>query len=600
MEHTSIKRIARLRNYMMEKGYDYFIIYTSDPHLSEYISETDKIREYLTGFTGSAGTLVVSLIGAYLWVDGRYFIQADNQLAGSDISIMKYGNEGVPSTNDFLRENCKKGDKIALDYNTISAFEFETFMNLLDNSVCLINDCSFYDRVWSDKPLRCFNEIRNSNDENKDLSISEKINNIRSLLGKKTNTESYTYIISDLTSIMWTTNLRGNDIKYVPVAFSYLIIEKDISYLFINSSAISKSIEALLLDNNVCCKPYEQFYDHISKYENINCYVDFKKSTYRIVDVLKKNNNVSKINESLLIRKDLKNEYEIEQIKKAHILDAVSIIHYIYILKKMAKENSLPNEYEAACILDNLRLSNGGCYELSFETISAYGENAALPHYSATKDNCSILETKGFYLVDSGGQYNHCTTDITRTISLGELSEYQKKCFTAVLKGNLDLSNSLFIKGCRGENLDILARNYLWKLYLDYKHGTGHGIGCELSVHEGPLGIRYRIPNNNLQPQLEAGMVVSDEPGFYLEGEFGIRLENELLVVHKKKNAFGEFLGFECLTLVPFEREAIIVEDLNKDQLITLNAYHKMIYQKLNKYFEGDELKWFKEITLPL
>lgn len=602
MRHISIERIARLRAYMREKGYDFFIIYTSDPHLSEYVSDVDKAREYFTGFTGSAGTFLVSLNESHLWVDGRYFIQAEQELEGSEIIIMKSGEKDVLTITEFLKKRCVSGNRIAIDGKTISKNGFDKIKESLGEEIDIDLDVYIPNDVWPERKLRVFNPLRLIGNDFSGVDSLVKINNIRKKISDKllSDYSDYAFIISDLTSVMWVLNLRGSDIKYVPVGFSYLIIYREYVELYVDVKSISNDIISSFEERKIICHEYDGFYKSLNKLsEDICVFADPTKCNSLIFDSIS-NRMIFKINEDDYILKYKKNEVEIANMRKYHIEDAIAMIHFIYDIKKKAQRNELSDEYEEGRILDEYRLLSEHCYDLSFDTISAYGINAALPHYSATKDSCCKLESKGFYLVDSGGQYPSCTTDITRTISVGPCNNKEKEYYTAVLKGNLDLYDATFIKGCRGENLDILARKPLWDLGVDYRHGTGHGIGCELSVHEGPISIRYRIIKESIQPILEAGMVISDEPGVYFENEFGIRLENELLVVKKNDNEWGEFLGFESLTLVPFDKDSIIPSMLSPRERDVLNKYHAEVYDKLNTYFEGDELKWLKNETAPI
>lgn len=592
-------RLSRLRKYMKLHRFDYYIVFTSDPHLSEYISETDKLREYLTGFTGSAGTLVVSESDAYLWVDGRYYIQAENETRGSWIRIMKQGEKDVPQVSDFLLEKCKKsgGATIGFDGRYISAAGLKSLKEKLPDNVDLDSNAIIEEKFWPEREPRIFNPIRVIDNDHSGKTVSEKMSELRGKVAKEVE-EDYCYIVSDLCSVMWLTNLRGEDISYVPVAFSYMTIFKDRAVIFLDKSAVNNNIQSHLDEALIEVIDYSLFYDEIANIKNSNILVDITRNNGLIYELIKDSNSVKEVSDSCFIRKDIKNSTEIEFFRKYHIVDAVSMIRFMIRLEaEMEKDRDDFSECDAAQIMDEIRLSASDCCGLSFDTISAYGKNAALPHYSAKKNSCSVIEKHGLYLIDCGGHYPSCTTDITRTIALGSLTDKEKEYYTLVLKGNLALMNAVFMDGTRGENLDILARGPIWRSFLDFRHGTGHGIGCELSVHEGPTAIRYRISKDYEQLKLEPGMVLSDEPGIYIEGEFGVRLENELLIVEKAMNEWGRFMGFESLTLVPFDKNAVNISMLDDTELEYLNNYHSDVYEKVSPYLEEPEKKWLAEKT---
>lgn len=583
---------------MIEKDYDYFIIYTADAHLSEYISECDKYREYFSGFTGSAGTLLVTLTELYIWVDGRYYIQAEKELKDLEINILHIGENNSLSLTQIINKLYMDGEIVAVDGHCISYSDLMSLMNKLKN--CVFDTNAFVpDYIWPDKPVREFKQIRLLQDIESGETANNKIDNIRKKINESFSCDDYCFVISNLTSIMWITNMRGSDIKYVPVCYSYLLIFKDRTLLFINTKSLNNKDRETLLSEGIKCLEYEDFYDYLFDL-NVSTVLFDECNCNSVIGNVFKDKRTIRIQEHVFVRKDIKNKTEIDNIRKYHIEDAVAVIRFIKKLKDLSIAGCLPDEYEAACMLDEIRLSNDNCKGLSFETISAYGANGSIVHYSAKKNNCSKLEPRGLYLIDSGAHYSLCTTDITRTISLGGLTEKERKYYTAVLKGNIALSNATFIEGCRGENLDILARESLWNLGLDYRHGTGHGIGCELSVHEGPLSIRYRINPSFEQPILSSGMIVSDEPGVYITDEFGIRIENELLIINKKDTEWGNFLGFEVLTLVPFERDAIVIDMLDEKEKQIINSYHQRIYELLKDYLTVDEVIWLEKETLPL
>ena len=598
------ERIDRVRHYMKSRRLDFYMVFTSDAHLSEYISPSDKFREYLTGFTGSAGCLVISQGDAALWVDGRYFIQADEETRGSWIRVMKSGESGVPTIAEYLKAKCREltDAVIGMDGRYVSRSYLETLKGKLPENASIDCNSLICEKIWPQRESKVFGKIRQVDIKHSGRSTQDKLSSLRNLILKNYCGESddYSYVVSDLCSVMWLCNLRGCDISYVPVAFSYMLINRKNAYLYVNKGSIDDGVIKSLLMDGIEVRGYSDFYDDILKLRDSNLLIDKSKNNALIFDFAEGNNRVSEVSDSILIRKDIKNATEIEYLENYHLKDGAAVIKFLIELTERVAAGEKITEYEAAMLMDDKRREIEGFIDLSFETISAYGKNAALPHYSADEKNSAPLENKGMYLVDCGGHYPSCTTDITRTIALGEVSEEEKKYYTAVLKGNLDLMDAVFINGTRGENLDILARSPIWNLGVDFKHGTGHGIGCELSVHEAPLAIRYRIDKDNIQPLLEPGMVVSDEPGVYFEGKYGIRLENELLIVKKEENEWGMFMGFKPLTLVPFDRKLILKDELNARQIELLNEYHRIVYEKISPLLDEKEKMWLLDGTKPV
>lgn len=601
--HPSYLRLLRLREFLKSEGVDFYIITTSDPHMSEYLSPVDKIREYISGFTGSAGTLLVSENNAYLWTDGRYHIQAQNELESSSVILMKEGTIGVPSLFDFLKDNVKSNDVIGFDGQYVSIEYVERLKSKIGDNVTYRSDVKLCNSVWPNRPKRCFNTAYPVEEFDAGCSTGEKLERLRKKICAKYDLpqNEIVYIVSELNDIMYLLNIRGTDVLYVPVAFSYLVIYMDKAILYAGKDILSLNETDKLNGFGVFVKDYYEFYDDLCKIKGKKVFVDKSICNSSILDLLKDTNEIVFCKNYDYVQKHIKNDTEIKCFRKYHIEDAACMIRFIRLLKeKVSKEPGSINEYDAAMMLDKIRLKSKNCKGISFETISAYKENGAIVHYSAPKTSSKILKNEGLYLVDSGGHYPSCTTDITRTVALGPVSEYEKKCYTAVLKGNLRLSSAVFVNDARGENLDALARGPLWEMGLDYLHGTGHGIGSNLSVHEGPIAIRYKIRENSPTPYLAPGNVISDEPGVYIEGKFGIRLENELLVEKKYSNESGDFYGFDILTLVPFERDAIIKDDLSDKELEILNLYHAHIYDVLSPILESEDKIWLFDVTKPI
>ncbi|MCR4739974.1 MAG: aminopeptidase P family protein [Lachnospiraceae bacterium] len=600
MGNINSERINRLRELMKRDGIHYYIVPTSDPHMSEYLCDHYKLREYLSGFTGSAGTLLVSDDEAFLWTDGRYYIQAEKELEGSGIKLMRMQDEGVPTIFEYLETNVSDDQVIGFDGNVVSVSFFMELCDIMPDDAGFRTDVCYAGEVWEDRPERPAEKVMVLSDDISGKPASEKIEDIRRFLSDCSMDACF---LADLSDIMWIFNIRGNDIPYNPVAYSYAVISRDDAVLFIDEACMSEELKSASSENGYRLMLYEGIFEFAEEKKNdpemseIIC--DFSSINHRLFNILNEYEYLADIPSHEYIKKHIKNETEISLSRRYHIEDAVSVINWIYDIKEMLKERKI-TEYAAAKLVDEYRGRCDGFVEPSFATICAYAENGAIVHYEPEKEGSKYLEKGGFVLLDSGGQYKGATTDITRTVALGELSYEEKRAYTAVLKGHLRLMSLIFLKGVRGENIDIAARSPIWEIYTDYKHGTGHGVGSFLNVHEGPQSFNYHIREEKVQPILESGMITSDEPGIYIEGKYGIRLENLLLCVEKEKNEWGTFLAFEPLSLVPFERDAIITEMLNEDELNALNDYHKLVYDTLKDRFEGEMLDWFEEQTDPL
>ena len=568
---------------MSEKDISFYIIPTADYHGSEYIADYFKCREYMSGFTGSAGTLVVSKDEAALFVDGRYHIQADNETEGTCINVYKLGVKGVPSLSTYLAEKTSANEVIGYDGRVV--------MQSLADSLC----------EKSDAKVDCEADLISSLVENRTDLVSntitllpeeitgkntlDKIEEIRKVLKEK-NADSI--FLSSLDDICYVFNIRGNDVEYNPVVFSYAYITDQSVTLYLMSGAYDETIVNHFSDLGIFIADYSDVLSELFKIKGKKIAVDKDYTSSYFYKVLSIGNEVYDIHNCDIVKKHIKTEAEQELARKYAVSDAVALIEYIVSLKTILMDGLDIDEYEASELLYKFRSNMKGFISLSFDTICAYAENAAIVHYSASQDKAKKLQNKGLLLIDSGSQYFGATTDITRTIVLGELTEEEKIAYTLVLKGNLKLMDSVFIKGTRCENLDILARESLWKVGLDYRHGTGHGIGSFLNVHEGPYRIGYKIRENMPQPDIEPGMIISDEPGYYEDGKFGIRHETQLLCVKKIETEYGEFYGFEPLSLVPFEKDAIVFEMLTLEEFEILNRYNQLIIEKVRPYLSED------------
>ncbi|MCR5837757.1 MAG: aminopeptidase P family protein [Lachnospiraceae bacterium] len=585
------ERIDNLRNEMKKSGVDIYIVPTSDFHMSEYVSEYFQCRKYLSGFTGSAGTLIVTGENAYMYTDGRYFIQAKEELEGSSITLMRMGDAGVKKEEELIDEMCKDGGAIGFDGRVVSDIYGKKICDIAEkHGAAIMYDRDLADIVWKERPVLEFGPIYSLEEKYTGESVESKIERVRRIM-KDNNTSSY--VLTSLDDQAWLYNLRGSDVKCNPVFLSYSIITTDEVIIYTGSD-----IPKELSDDNqirIMQKPYHSFYDDLSKITG-KVMVDLSVSNYLVSRMLSGAEIVDVENPTKKM-KAVKNDTELENIRKCHVWDGVAVTKFMYWLKNNVGKETI-TEISAAEYLEKLRREQGPLKDLSFETISAYGANAAMMHYSAD-EKCNVeLKPEGMYLVDSGGQYFEGTTDITRTIVLGPVTEDMKKHFTLVAKGMLNLMNAVFLDGCTGTNLDILARGALWKERVDYKCGTGHGVGYMLNVHEGPNNFRWREPQNSRDKcVLEAGMVTTDEPGVYIEGEYGIRTENELICVELEENEYGKFMGFETVTYAPIDLDGIDKKYLEVSDVKMLNDYHRLVWDKVSPYLNEDERAWLKGYT---
>ncbi len=588
---TITERIFSLRGQMAIMGIDAFIIPGTDPHMSEYLADHWKFREWISGFTGSAGTIVVLAEKAGLWTDSRYFIQAAKELEGSEIELFKMGYPDVPSYPKWLISELPAGAVVGIDGQNLSVEETGKLSKLFkNNDIRLDTKVQFQDRVWEGRPAIPEETVFELDIKYAGLSLAEKLKQVRIEM-KKINVTHY--IICGLDEIAWFLNLRGNDVEYNPLFYSFMVISMDSINLFINPHKITSSIGKQLAKNDVKIFLYEDFYEFLQSLPQLSTiYIDPSKVNHAVVNAIP---STAKINRGLSIITHLKaskNPTEIEGMRKSHIKDGVAMAKFLYWLENNIGKTEI-TELSAAEKLQSFRKEQEKYLGDSFHTISAYGQNAALPHYSASEDSNATLQPRGFYLVDSGGQYLEGTTDITRTIPLGELTEKEIRDFTLVLKGHINLSQTKFPQGTRGVHLDIMARNAMWQFGINYGHGTGHGVGHLLNVHEGPQSIR---PQDN-GIAMEENMITSNEPGIYKPGRYGIRTENLMLTVKDSETEFGTFYAFETLTMCPINLKAINDTMLREDEKNWLNNYHTIVYKNINEYLNPDEKKWLKNQT---
>ncbi|HBY3355247.1 TPA: aminopeptidase P family protein [Clostridioides difficile] len=589
-------RLSGLRKFMEEKNIDAYMIPSSDNHQSEYVGDYFKSREFISGFNGSAGTVIVTKDEAGLWTDGRYFIQAESQLEGSTIKLFKMGQEGCPTTDEYLYKNIPEGGTLGFDGRVISAREGATLAEKLSKKGIKIEyQYDLIDSIWPDRPALSDSKAFLLDVKYCGESFSSKLARLREKMSEKGTS---THVITTLDDIAWLFNIRGGDVKYNPVVLSYAVITLKEVYLFVDESKLNEEILNELAKENVQIKPYNDVYEfvkNIDKTEKV--LLDGTKLSYTIYNNIPC--EVEKVDEfnPVMFFKAQKNEVELENIRNSHVKDGVAFTKFMYWLKKNVGKMEI-TEISATQKLEDLRREQEGFFEPSFNTIAAYKEHAAMMHYSATPESNYKLEAEGLFLVDSGGQYYDGTTDITRTTVLGLISDELKLHFTSVARGMINLSKAKFLHGCRGYNLDILSRSCMWNMGIDYQCGTGHGIGFVLNVHEAPNGFRWRVvPERFDSAVLEEGMVTTNEPGIYIEGSHGIRTENEIVVRKAEKNFYGQFMEFEVVTLAPIDLDGIVPELMNKDEKDYLNWYHKLVYDKISPFLTDEEREWLKVYT---
>lgn len=590
------QRIENIRDLMKEKNIYAYIVPSSDYHQSEYVGDYFKSREFMSGFTGSAGTLIISMDEAGLWTDGRYFIQAENELKDSGIKLFKMGEEGVPTIEEYLLEKLPKNSTLGFDGRVMSVKEGQSLANKLafkginiEYKYDLVND------IWKDRCSLPTEKAFLLGTEYSGESFSDKLSRIRAVMKEKKAT---THILASLDDIAWLFNIRGRDVKSNPVVLSYAVISIDSVYLFIDKNKIGEDIKVELSKENVQIKGYEEVYEFIKNIdENEVVLIDTSKVNYAIYNNIP--SNVQKIEERnpSVLFKSIKNEIELKNIRNSHIKDGVAFTKFMYWLKNNIGKIEI-TEISATQKLEEFRREQDKFIEPSFSTIAAYKDHAAMMHYSATEESNYKLEPRDLFLVDSGGQYFDGTTDITRTIALGPIPKNVRRDFTNVVRGMIRLSKAKFLYGCRGYNLDILARGPLWEEGIDYKCGTGHGIGFVLNVHEGPNGFRWKVREDiDDTCILEEGMVTTNEPGVYVENSHGIRIENEIVVRKAEKNEYGQFMDFEVITFAPIDLDAIDESLMLKDEKVYLNNYHKQVYDKISPYLNEEEKQWLKTYT---
>ena len=589
------EKLTRLRELMNENSFSAYIIPTDDFHSSEYVGDYFKAREYMSGFTGSAGTLVVLQDKAALWTDGRYFLQAARQLQGSTIELMRSGQPDVPKIEEYLEKNLGEKTVIGFDGRTVTKRFVETIGDKTDaKQISFDGSKDLVDVIWTDRPPLSKKPVWELHVKYAGKSREDKIKEVRAKMQEE---KADQLLVTALDEIAWLFNLRGGDIAHTPVFLSYLLLTKEQITLFAHEEIFPVQILERLTQEGVTIKPYEEIGQAVGNMPaGTKVWLDSGTVNYRLTQKVPKDVEILDQESPMVLMKAVKTPEEMRHMRAAHIKDGVAVTRFIHWLKTNVDRETV-TEVGAAGKLEMLRSQMEGYLEPSFSSIIAYGPHGAIVHYAPTQESDVEMKAKSFCLADVGGHYQEGTTDITRTIALGDLTEEEKRYYTTVLRGNLALGAAKFVEGVSGQNLDVLARGPLWELGMDYNHGTGHGVGYILGVHEGPQRIHWRVAPGAKSIPLEEGMIVSDEPGLYLEGRFGIRLENLVLCRKGEKNDHGQFLYLEPLTMVPFDREAILPELMTEKELECLNRYHQRVYEALSPHLDEEEQGWLKEMT---
>ena len=591
---TVAERLSALRKCMQDKHIDIYIVPTADFHQSEYVGEHFKARAYITGFTGSAGTAVITLHDAKLWTDGRYFLQAAKELEGTGVTLMKMFEPGVPTIEEYLEAELKSGQTLSFDGRVVSVGEGDAYASIAKKNGAKIDyQEDLIDAIWTDRPPLSEEPIWFLEEKYSGESSKSKLSRIRK---EMEDAGCDTHIVSTLDDICWTLNIRGNDIDFFPLVLSYAIIKKDSFELYIDERKLDDKLKSILEKVGVTLHPYNAIYEDVKKLpENATVLIDKAKLNYAIFNNIPASVSIVNKRNPEILMKALKNPVEVENIKKAEIKDSIAHVRFMKWLKENLGKIRI-TEMSASEKLDEFRAEMGNFIRDSFEPISSYGPHSAIVHYSSSPETDVELKAGSLYLSDTGAGFYEGSTDITRTYALGEVPEKMKEDFTIVAISNLQLASAKFLQGSTGLTLDILARKPFWDRGLNYNHGTGHGVGYLLNIHEGPAGFRYKYRAGETE-EIQEGMVITDEPGLYIEGSHGIRLENELLARKGVQNEYGQFLYFETITLIPFDLDAINPAILDEENKKLLNEYHKRVYEEIAPHLNEEEKAFLKKYT---
>ena len=591
-----IRRIECLRREMACEGIDIYIVPSADCHGSEYVGDYFKIRQYLTGFTGSAGTAVFTRDKAGLWTDGRYYIQAEEQLKGSGIHLYRMGEPDTDTIEEFLEKELSAGGVIGFDGKVTELTVGDKYKEIAERKGGhVLADFDLADRFWKERPALPGEKVWSLDEKYAGESVPSKLERIRK---KMTSYGADVHLLSSLDDISWLFNIRGNDVAYCPVVLAFAIIEKDGGRIFADKEKFPVGILNMLQGNNITVSSYESVYAVAQNLSGRRVLLDPERTNYHLYYSIPDTAEIIKAENPSILMKSIKNGTEADNIRTAHLKDGIAHTRFLYWLKKSIGKVPI-TEISAARKLEEFRAEQENFLGPSFAPISAAGSHGAIVHYSATEDSDMELQEGTLYLSDTGGHYLEGSTDITRTVALGNVPEEQKKHFTIVARGMLRLANAVFLYGSSGVTLDALAREVFWKERLNFNHGTGHGVGYLLNIHEPPINFRWR---EGAQPSriFEENMVITDEPGIYIEGSHGIRLENELLVRKDVKNEYGQFMRFEILTFVPIDLDALVPECMSEDEKHLLNTYHKNVYKKISPYLNEEEKAWLRYATRPI
>lgn len=605
-EHVPEKisaRIAALRAEMEREGIDIYIVPSTDYHHSEYVGEYFKARQYMTGFTGSAGTALFTKDKAGLWTDGRYFIQAEDELHGTEICLYKMGEPDVDTIEQFLEKELPQKGVIGFDGRTIGIEEgavYERIAARREGGVKYAHD--LVGNVWTDRPALPSGKAFLLAEKYAGESVADKMARVRA---KMADSGADIHLLSSLDDIAWLLNIRGNDVAYCPLVLAYMILYTDHAELFADAGKFPSEIMDVFEKNQITVRPYDEIASAVAELPEEACVLlDPEKVNYTLYRSLPGTVRTLEAENPEILMKSVKNDTEAANIRNAHIKDAVAHTKFMYWLKQSVPSWKEPGadavtEISAAEKLESFRAEQEGYLGASFEPISAFGEHGAIVHYSATEQSNVPLREGKMLLTDTGGHYLEGSTDITRTVGLGQVSLREREDFTLVARSMLRLMNTVFLYGCSGSNLDCIAREVFWKERVNFNHGTGHGVGYLMNIHEGPINFRWKEPKSPA-PVLEKNMVITDEPGLYIEGSHGIRLENELLVCEDKKNEYGQFMRFEPLTFVPIDLDVLLPEKMTEEERDMLNAYHRKVFQVVSPYLNSEETEWLAHYTRPV
>ncbi len=598
---TVNEKLEQLRTLMKEENIDVYYIPSDDFHGSEFVSDYFKEREYMSGFTGSAGTLIVTMEKAVLYTDGRYFLQAEEELKDSEIELYRDGSKDVPSINEYLGAVLNSKMTLGFDGRCMTAAKvlgIQKFFESQEKEIQIQAAVDLPEKIWTDRPKLPDSRAFVLRAEYSGKSYLDKLVKVRDEMKKK---NADTFVLTSLDDIAWLLNIRGDDVKCSPLVLSNLLItRKQVIFYCGTGEKDDKKLSNIydyLISNEIVVRDYFAIYEDLTQIEGKVVLADFDKINFTVYELLKDRQVIDVVNPTTVL-KAVKNQTEIKNMREAHIKDAVAYVRFLKWFKEQMKSGQQMTELDVAAKLLEERSKMEHFVSESFEPIVAYGAHGAIVHYSPDEDSNCCLGNQSFVLIDTGAHFLEGTTDITRTLVCTKCSEEERQNYTLVLKGNLALGSAVFKQGTTGSSLDMLARKPLWDRGMDYNHGTGHGVGYLLNVHEGPNAIRYRVGSGkNISVPMKEGMITSNEPGLYLAGKYGIRIENMILCKKKEENEYGTFLEFETLTLVPFDLDAIDKSLLSAEEITQINDYHRRIYHTIGKYLSDEERKFLKQIT---